>query len=169
MKAIKFSETELEFLKNHYELELADAENYISEIKNILKKLGKEIKAADADKPKKRRGRPPKVKEEKKESKAAGIIAKNEKKKDDKKGGKKRGRKPKKTALPKAAVSMNPPAPAPKGSIKTEPKKEVKAAPKKAGTKKSKVKKAKTKKPAAIKPEPKATPASPEPAAAGQV
>ena len=40
MKAIKFSDSELEFLQDHYELELLDAENYIAEIKNILKKLG---------------------------------------------------------------------------------------------------------------------------------
>ena len=40
MKTIKFSDSELEFLQNHYELELADAENYVGEIKNILTKLG---------------------------------------------------------------------------------------------------------------------------------
>jgi len=38
MKSIKFSDSELEFLKNHYEFELVGAENYISEIKNILSK-----------------------------------------------------------------------------------------------------------------------------------
>jgi hypothetical protein len=54
MKAIKFSETELEFLTNHYELELTEAENYISEIKNILKKLGVAGKEAIKEKPAKK-------------------------------------------------------------------------------------------------------------------
>lgn len=66
MKAIKFSESELEFLQNHYELELMDAENYVGEIKNILKKLGaieKEIvKEKPVKKPGKKPGRPAKVK-----------------------------------------------------------------------------------------------------------
>ena len=58
MKSIKFSASELEFLQNHYELELTDAENYVTEIKNILKKLGvikKEETAAE--KPAKTTGR----------------------------------------------------------------------------------------------------------------
>jgi len=65
MKAIRFSESELEFLKNHYELELVEAENYISEIKNILKKLGVLVKEAVQEKPvtkgRKGRGRPKKT------------------------------------------------------------------------------------------------------------
>jgi hypothetical protein len=65
MKSIKFSESELEFLLNHYELELLDAENYIGEIKNILKKLGKIEKESTKEKPIKKtgkqRGRPKKV------------------------------------------------------------------------------------------------------------
>lgn len=63
MKSIRFSESELEFLKNHYELELVEAENYITEIKNILAKLGVLAKEAIAEKPAKsgkRRGRPKK-------------------------------------------------------------------------------------------------------------
>lgn len=66
MKAIKFSESELEFLQNHYELELYDAENYVSEIKNILKKLGVIEKEIIKEKPakvkSKQRGRPKKEK-----------------------------------------------------------------------------------------------------------
>lgn len=72
MKSIKFSENELEFLKNHYELELADAENYVSEIKNILTKLNKLEKPVIAEKAGKKtgkkRGRP------KKEQKAVEEI-----------------------------------------------------------------------------------------------
>jgi len=72
MKSIKFNASELEFLKNHYELELVDAENYIGEIKNILKKLGvseKNIPETTTQKPvdkqkKGKRGRPKKVIEE---------------------------------------------------------------------------------------------------------
>lgn len=64
MKTIKFSENELEFLRNHYELELIDAENYIAEIKSILKKFGVVQKAEAPEKPKKKRGRPKKVKTE---------------------------------------------------------------------------------------------------------
>jgi hypothetical protein len=66
MKAIKFNEAELEFLQSHYELELLDAENYVGEIKNILKKLGvfeKEIaKEKPAKKSVKKSGRPKKEK-----------------------------------------------------------------------------------------------------------
>jgi len=63
MKSIKFNESELEFLKNHYELELVEAENYIAEIRNILKKLGVIIKDEAAEKhvkTGKKRGRPKK-------------------------------------------------------------------------------------------------------------
>jgi len=64
MKSIKFKESELEFLQTHYELELLDAENYVGEIKNILKKLGKIekeiIKEKPAVKTEKKRGRPKK-------------------------------------------------------------------------------------------------------------
>lgn len=66
MKAIKFSESELEFLQNHYELELSDAENYVVEIKNILKKLGVSDTEITKEKPAKstgkKRGRPKKEK-----------------------------------------------------------------------------------------------------------
>lgn len=82
MKTIKFSENELEFLKNHYELELIDAENYVSEIKNILKKLGKELIAVEAEKPKKRRGRPPKAKQSAEPAKAPAVIKAIPKKKE---------------------------------------------------------------------------------------
>ena len=66
MKTIKFNEAELEFLQTHYELELLDAENYVAEIKNILKKLGVVEKEVTREKPVKKsgkkRGRPAKEK-----------------------------------------------------------------------------------------------------------
>jgi hypothetical protein len=68
MKTIKFNEAELEFLQHHYELELLDAENYVGEIKNILKKLGVMEKTVLTEKPVKKTGkkpgRPKKVKKE---------------------------------------------------------------------------------------------------------
>jgi peptidoglycan hydrolase CwlO-like protein len=70
MKSIRFSETELEFLKAHYELELEEAKKYIEDVKGILKKLGAELEQDVDEKPKKRRGRPPKKASEKKETEA---------------------------------------------------------------------------------------------------
>jgi len=117
MKSIKFSESELEFLKNHYELELIEAESYISEIKNILKKLGAEIKAAEPEKPRKKRGRPRKVKDEGGETK--NVIARNEvTKQDERQGMKAEGGRKKKTARRKkttlkrsTGASLPPPPP----------------------------------------------------------
>ncbi|MCK9421346.1 MAG: hypothetical protein M0Q38_01985 [Bacteroidales bacterium] len=70
MKSVKFNDSELEFLINHYELELIDAENYIAELKNILKKLGATEKktteiastAAEIKVKKGKPGRPRKIK-----------------------------------------------------------------------------------------------------------
>jgi hypothetical protein len=77
MKTIKFNESELEFLQSHYELELLDAENYIIEIKNILKKLGVVEKEAVKEKPVKKTGKKPgRPKKEKKITKPG--IAKTE-------------------------------------------------------------------------------------------
>ena len=70
MKAIKFNESELDFLRNHYELELSDAENYVTDIKNILNKLGVSIDKTVKEKPAitegKKRGRKKKEKAAKK-------------------------------------------------------------------------------------------------------
>jgi hypothetical protein len=119
MKAIKFSESELEFLQTHYELELLDAENYVGEIKNILKKLGaieQEItKEKPAKKAGKKSGRP---KKQKKETKVSAEIPAPVVVKQDKKVA------PKKTAAPKAA----PKKVAPKKAVKKPAvKKAVKA------------------------------------------
>ncbi len=61
MKAIKFTDSELEFLIHHYELELIEAEAYMGEIRGILKKLGVISKEAAVEQPvkvAKKRGRP---------------------------------------------------------------------------------------------------------------
>jgi len=66
MKSIRFSEDELEFLRNHYEFELAEAENYVKDIQTILIKLGAINKTTVVEKPLKpkgkKRGRPKKAK-----------------------------------------------------------------------------------------------------------
>jgi hypothetical protein len=61
MPSIKFTDTELGFLRNHYEQELMDAEMYVAEIRRILSKFGKTEKENITSAPqKKRRGRPAK-------------------------------------------------------------------------------------------------------------
>ena len=83
MKSIKFNDSEIEFLISHYEQELVEVENYLSDLKNLLKKLGAKEKksvepAAVAAEPKTKKtrkgkpGRPPKVKTE---EAAAPVVA----------------------------------------------------------------------------------------------
>jgi len=68
MKTIKFSEEEISLLRNMYEDELAQAENYVDTIKDTLKKLGNPVKASKEvsmemePKVAKKRGRKPKEK-----------------------------------------------------------------------------------------------------------
>ena len=75
MKSIKFNDSEIEFLISHYEQELVEVENYLSDLKSLLKKLGAKEKksvepAAATAEPKTKKtgkgkpGRPPKVKTE---------------------------------------------------------------------------------------------------------
>jgi len=75
MKSIKFNDSEIEFLISHYEQELVEVENYLTDLKNLLKKLGAKEKksvepAAATAEPKTKKtgkgkpGRPPKVKTE---------------------------------------------------------------------------------------------------------
>lgn len=83
MKSIRFSEDELEFLRNHYEFELAEAENYVEDIKSILKKLGSLKKEVIAEKPAKvkgkKRGRPKALKP----AEVAPVVIKQEVKRAD--------------------------------------------------------------------------------------
>jgi len=68
MKSIKFTDQELEFIRDQYQLELEEAENYVESLRNIIKKLGtpKTTKVSEpVEKPPKKRGRKPKlIKEE---------------------------------------------------------------------------------------------------------
>ena len=94
MSTIKLSESDLYFIRNHYEGELADAETYIKQVKEILKKLGKNPIVEDVIvKEVKKRGPKPKT-----------IVA------AEHKAPKRRGRPPK-VSLP-AAVEKSVPAPA---------------------------------------------------------
>ena len=108
MPSIKFTEAELEFLVGQYELELIEAEKYIGEIKNILKKLGvvyHEVSEKQEKTGKRGRGRPAKAKV--KETK----LPQPEKEVTEKKKGK-RGRPKKKgsKALVKSVVKSQPKA-----------------------------------------------------------
>jgi hypothetical protein len=150
MKTIKFSEEEISLLRNMYEDELAQAKNYVEQIKDTLKKLGAPAKASNEisiekePKVKKRRGRKPKAK---------GIEPKVAKKRGRKPKAvptpamelpkKRRGRKPKivvsTTEKTESAVS----APiAKKGIKKATPKTKKKIAPKPKVSKKVVIKKA---------------------------
>ena len=115
MKAIKFSEKELEFLRQQYQDELESAQEYVEQINDILNKLGvgaKSVKEEPVEiKVYKKRGPKPKSK----------VVE----------PPKKRGRKPK-IVIP--AVEHTP-IPAPKPEKKAEPKKKKVAAKVKVGKK----------------------------------
>lgn len=68
MKSIKFTDDELDFLLDQYQMELEEAEKYVESLRNIIKKLGnsKPKKVAEpVEKQPKKRGRKPKlIKEE---------------------------------------------------------------------------------------------------------
>jgi len=132
MKPIKFSESELEFLQNHYELELLDAENYVGEIKNILKKLGKIEKEKEVAGEKtsrntgKKRGRP---------KKTPNVVAEAANSAQEK---------PAKITKPSVKKGNEPKAAKSKGvGVKAEKATVVKSAPKKTGKKVNEVKTAK--------------------------
>lgn len=63
MKAIKFSDTELDFIRQQYQVELEEAETYVENLKNILNKIGNTAKGIETFEitEKKRRGRKPKI------------------------------------------------------------------------------------------------------------
>jgi hypothetical protein len=144
MRSIKLTEKELDFLRQQYVDELANAEQYIEQIKVILKKLGVSsdttVEVEKEPKERKKRGRKPKAKVEVKVPK-------------------KRGRKPKAASEPvkqadaKGTVSASvtkPAVPAVKKAVKkVAPKKRV---PKKKPVQKKVAKKAiVVKKPAVVK------------------
>jgi hypothetical protein len=135
MKTITFSDKELEFLKQQYADELAGAEKYVDQVKEILNKLGVPFKPMkdqpinNEPKTLKKRGRKPKVKViETKEPKKRGrprknagipetgiVPVKNVKavikevgKNAEPKVPKKRGRKPKALLIPKSEPKQAP-------------------------------------------------------------
>jgi hypothetical protein len=124
MKTIKFSDEEITFLRQQYTDELAQAEKYIDQIKDVLKKLGtparvsKEVLMEKEPKVAKRRGPKPKVK---------AIEAKVPKK---------RGR-PKRVVVPTTAEAATVTVAKP---VKKEVKKKVGPKPKKKIATKAKVK-----------------------------
>ena len=63
MKAIKFSDTELDFIRQQYQVELEEAEKYVENLKNILSKIGSPPKGIETIEitEKKRPGRKPKM------------------------------------------------------------------------------------------------------------
>lgn len=118
MPSIKFSDSELGFLRSHYEQELMDAELYVAEIRRILSKMGK----TETEKPaettgRKRRGRPAKKT----------VEAPAEKPVEKKKAPKKRGRKAKKTSTPVVKKVVKKAAPK-KKAVKKVVRKAVKKA-----------------------------------------
>ena len=130
MKSIKFNDSEIEFLITHYEQELVEVENYLSDLKNLLKKLGAKEKksvvpAAVTAEPKTKKtkkgkpGRPPKAKTE---EAPAPVVAEKKPKTKAKAGRTKTKATAKKTRQNKKTTK----APAP--AIKTAPAaEEVKA------------------------------------------
>jgi len=115
MPSIKFTAAELEFLVGQYELELIEAEKYIAEIKNILKKLGviiKDIPQKNELKKKRGRGRPARVSITGENLSPAEKQVEASKKKKGKPGRpKKRG--PKKGSKRKTAGELKPAVKAP--------------------------------------------------------
>jgi len=67
MKTIKFTDKEIDFLRNQYEMELEEAEKYIESIRNILDKLGSPVSKKviePIEKSPKKRGRKPRLENE---------------------------------------------------------------------------------------------------------
>jgi len=158
MKAIKFSEKELEFLREQYQDELAQAKEYVDQIIEILNKLGVREKAQKEEtvefKVYKKRGPKPKVKvdkpkvEPKKRGRKPKIVVpiletvpepKPEKKEGKKKVSKvKAGKKAVKKTAPKKKSTKEVIA-APVKEVKIAPKKEVKKVAKKKSIEKQRI------------------------------
>jgi len=135
MKSIKFTDDELDFVRQQYQAQLEEAQKYVQNLKNIIKKIGSPKSAETVEIPeKKRRGRKPKIQKE--ESLAPGLVKKGRKPRTDK--GKKRGipaksikveKTTKETPLPSTpskveAKAVQPPKPlVPKKKVKKYPKK----------------------------------------------
>ena len=147
MKTITFSDKELAFLKEQYTTELANAEQYVYQIKEVLRKIGGSAKADKEEpiekEPKKgkRRGRKAKVKIlEQKESKKRGRKPKAVPT-EIVEPPKKRGRKPKAVPTPEKAESTASTPVVKKGTKKVNPKSKTKIVAKPKVAKKAAIKK----------------------------
>lgn len=85
MKTIKFSEKELGFIRQQYQVELEEAEEYVENLKNILNKISAPETFTPAEEPvkgPKRRGRKPKVQKELTSSEAEPVEKKRKPRRD---------------------------------------------------------------------------------------
>jgi hypothetical protein len=122
MKAINFTDKEIEFLQYMYQEELVDAEKYTEQIKDVLKKLGAPIRETTEEPVEKE----PKKKGKKKGKKGKKRGRKAKIKENEKAEPKKRGRKPKVNlvkANPVSTIELNPaPSKVVKAAVKNAPK-----------------------------------------------
>jgi hypothetical protein len=138
MKTIKFSEKELGFIRQQYQVELEEAEEYVENLKNILKKIGNAEASASSEEvasEPKRRGRKPKAKLE-----VAAVEPAEKKRKPRRDKGVKRAKRAKNVPSIIKEKAMNETTTTPasaEGSEKSEetdktasPKKKVKRHPK---------------------------------------
>ena len=153
--AYVFSDQELDFMRQQYSEELANAEKYIEQIKEVLRKIGGSVKLTKEElvenepKQRKKRGRKSQVKVvEPKEPKKRGRKPKAALPTPIVQPPKRRGRQPKLSVpTPEQVESAVPTPVAKKGTKKATPKPKKKIAPK-----------PKIAKPAVIKKAPKVTP-----------
>ena len=125
MKSIEFTDQELEFLRDQYQMELEEAENYVKSIKSVLVKLGnpKPKKVVEpVEKQPKKRGRKPKLIKEQDLTKP---IEKTRKQRKDKGKGRRKGVKPVKPTV-ESKVPVIPAATESKPPTKVVPKKRAK-------------------------------------------
>jgi hypothetical protein len=134
MKTIKFSEQELGFIRQQYQVELEEAEEYVENLKNILKKIGVPDAFTVAEQVVKepaRRGRKPKVRKELPAPEAE-PVEKKRKPRSDK--GKKRAKRNQPVIQEKSINETTPSKDSRKPDSKTVvPKKKVKRRPRRRG------------------------------------
>ena len=149
MRSIKFSDQELEFMRQQYKEELTSAEKYIEQIKDVLRKIGGSVKPTKEElvekepKQRKKRGRKAKVKVvEPREPKKRGRKPKATVPTPVVEPPKRRGRKPKSVPTPEKAESTVSTPVLKKGTKKVTPKPKKKIAVKPKVAKKAAIKKA---------------------------
>lgn len=134
MKTIKFSEKELGFIRQQYQVELEEAEEYVENLKNILKKIGAPEPFTPAEpvaKEPARRGRKPKVQKELTPPVAEPVEKKRKPRRDK---GMKRVKK-NKPGIKEKSMNDTTPAYAPQEETPQPDNTEMKVLPKKKGRK----------------------------------